>query len=322
MGNTVCVNFNNESKRGAFIFGECKGGKMDDLEKIYSKEELLKYLYKYGNIPVILFAKDREGKYIYTSEDTETINWIDGGEEKTVLGKTDLEIQRDKELGRLYYEQDQEILKTGNSTHTYSEVQDGEKKFVFEIKKNPVCKNGEIVGISGIINDVTELVELKRRFEELSYMDTFTQCYNRNYFLKHDYDAPQYLPCTYIMCDCNHLKMVNDKYGHKTGDEYIKNTVQILKLVLPEDGICIRWGGDEFLMIIPEWNRGKCKETIQEINQLQKKKKEIFPYMDIAIGSFVREDIKQSEEESIAKADQAMYEDKKQRKQEGESAWK
>ena len=292
---------------------------MDDSEKIYSKEELLKYLYKYGNIPVILFAKDEEGKYIYASEDTEAINWVDGGEEKTVLGKTDLEIQRDKELGKFYYEQDKEIIKTGNPTHTFSEFQ---KKSVFEIKKNPVCENGKIVGISGIVNDVTELVELKRKFEELSYMDTFTQCYNRNYFLKYDYDAVQYLPCTYIMCDCNHLKMVNDKYGHKTGDEYIKNTVQILKSVLPEDGICVRWGGDEFLLIIPKWNHGECNEIIQEINKLQEKNKEMFPYMDIAIGSFVRGDIRQSEEESIEKADKAMYEDKKKRKQKEGSAWK
>ena len=44
---------------------------MRDSEKVYSKEELLNYLYKYGNIPVILFAKDKEGKYVYASENPE-----------------------------------------------------------------------------------------------------------------------------------------------------------------------------------------------------------------------------------------------------------
>ena len=62
---------------------------MRDSEKVYSKEELLNYLYKYGNIPVILFAKDKEGKYVYASENPEKINWIDAGEENSILGKKD-----------------------------------------------------------------------------------------------------------------------------------------------------------------------------------------------------------------------------------------
>lgn len=186
------------------------------------------------------------------------------------------------------FKEDQEVLKTGKSTDTYTEIDDNGYKHIYQVKKNPVCENGEIVGISGVINDVTELMELKRRFEELSYMDTFTQCYNRNYFLKHDYDEKKYLPCTYIMCDCNNLKKVNDRFGHRTGDKYIEDTVEILKSVLPEDGICIRWGGDEFLMIIPKCGEKKCDEIIQQINQQKNIKKETDPYVDIAMGAAVR----------------------------------
>ena len=164
-------------------------------------------------------------------------------------------------------------------------------------------------------------MELKRKFEQLSYMDTFTQCYNRNYFLKQDYNEKKYLPCAYIMCDCNNLKKVNDRLGHHTGDKYIKNAVQILKSVLPEDGICIRWGGDEFLMIIPGCDQKMCDEIIEQINEQQKEEKETEPYMDIALGAFVRESMKQTEDDVIEKADQAMYIDKKKRKKE-DTAWK
>ncbi len=219
------------------------------------------------------------------------------------------------------FKEDQEVLKTGKSTDTYTEIDDNGYKHIYQVKKNPVCENGEIVGISGVINDVTELMELKRRFEELSYMDTFTQCYNRNYFLKHDYDEKKYLPCTYIMCDCNNLKKVNDRFGHRTGDKYIEDTVEILKSVLPEDGICIRWGGDEFLMIIPKCGEKKCDEIIQQINQQQNIKKETDPYVDIAMGAAVRKSMTQMEEYVIGKADQTMYEDKNKRKQE-DGAWK
>ena len=60
---------------------------MRDSEKVYSKEELLNYLYKYGNIPVILFAKDKEGKYVYASENPEKINWINGDEFLMIIPK-------------------------------------------------------------------------------------------------------------------------------------------------------------------------------------------------------------------------------------------
>lgn len=69
-----------------YIWG-AKEGKMRDSEKVYSKEELLNYLYKYGNIPVILFAKDKEGKYVYASENPEKINWINGDEFLMIIPK-------------------------------------------------------------------------------------------------------------------------------------------------------------------------------------------------------------------------------------------
>ena len=60
---------------------------MRDSEKVYSKEELLNYLYKYGNIPVILFAKDKEGKYAFT---TKVCDLVNAGPEGTIVGKWDI----------------------------------------------------------------------------------------------------------------------------------------------------------------------------------------------------------------------------------------
>ena len=47
------------------------------------------------------------------------------------------------------------------------------------------------------------------------------------------------------------LKAVNDQYGHETGDTYILLVSDVLKFVVDKKGVCIRWGGDEFLMITP-----------------------------------------------------------------------
>ena len=112
------------------------------MKKKYSADELLQYAYKHNQIPEILFAKDKECRYIYTSE-IESL--IDGGEEHSILGKTDMDIQYDPELGKLYYEQDREIVRTGNPCYCYSEFIENGKIVYREIAKNPVYSNGEII---------------------------------------------------------------------------------------------------------------------------------------------------------------------------------
>ena len=125
---------------------------MGDTIKKYSADELLQFAYKHNQIPVILFAKDTECKYIYTSE---VENLIDGGEDNSILGKTDMDIQYDRELGKLYYEQDKEIIRTGNPCHCYSEFTENGKKVYREIAKNPVYVDGKIAGVCGVVRDVT-----------------------------------------------------------------------------------------------------------------------------------------------------------------------
>lgn len=277
----------------------------------YSAEELLQYAYKHNQIPEILFAKDTECRYVYTSE-IESL--IDGGEENSIIGKTDMEVQKDPELGKMFYEQDKETMQTGKMNHCYSEFHDDGKIVYREIAKNPVYSDGKLIGVCGVVSDVTELMSLKKKFESLTFFDTLTGVYNRNYFLKYDFNKLSCLPCSYIMCDCNNLKDVNDYFGHGAGDIYIKETAGIMKHVLPEDGICIRWGGDEFLLIIQNCDEDACKKLIEEMEEQQKIKKKEIPYMEIAIGYQVRSNLRQNEEEVIKAADKNMYEDKKRKK--------
>ena len=284
---------------------------MENEKKKYSIDELFGYAYKHNQIPEILFAKDKECCYIFTSEIESLIN---GGEENSILGKTDMDIQYDPELGKLYYEQDQEIIRTGNPCHCYSEFIENGRIVYREIAKNPVYVNGEIIGISGVVSDVTELMTMKKKFEALTVTDALTGMYNRNYFLNYDFDRPVCLPCAYIMCDCNNLKSVNDQMGHEAGDSYIRGAAEILADAIPDKGICIRWGGDEFLLIIPDCNYEESQILMEKIEKEQKIRKESIPYMEISMGSYVRYDIKQPEKEAIQQADRNMYADKAKRK--------
>lgn len=280
-------------------------------KKTYSVDELLLYAHKYNKIPAVLFAKDKECRYIYTSEIEDAIN---GGEEQSIIGKTDMDIQYDKELGKLYYEQDKEIIKTGEPIHCYSQFHVNGKRQIRKISKNPFLRNGDIIGVCGVVSDVTDLMELKERFEKLSVLDQSTGCYNRNYFLKYDYNSSKYLPCSYVMCDCNDLKEINDRYGHEAGDRYIQAVAKVLRAAVDKTGICIRWGGDEFLLILPQCDEAECRLLLDEIEREQEQMRNVYPKMNVAMGMSVRSRLEQSEDAVIQLADQAMYRNKAERK--------
>lgn len=295
----------------AEVFKNKKVEEMEKEKKKYSVEELLHFAYTHNQIPEILFAKDTEYRYVYTSK---MESFIDKRSKNSVIGKTDMEIQKNPELVKMFYEQDKEIMRTGKMSHCYCEFNDNGKKVYREISKNPVYSDGKLIGVCGVVSDVTELMSLKKKFESLTFFDTLTGVYNRNYFLKYDFNKLSSLPCSYIMCDCNDLKGVNDNWGHGAGDQYIKETANIMKNVLPEEGICVRWGGDEFLLIVENCDEEACKKLVEEIEEQQKIKKKEIPYMEIAIGYQVRRNLHREEDEVIQAADQSMYEDKKRKK--------
>lgn len=165
-----------------------------------------------------------------------------------------------------------------------------------------------------MVSDVTELMQLKEQFEKLSFLDSSTGCYNRNYLAKNDFNKPENLPCAYIMCDCNDLKQVNDRHGHETGDTYILLVSDVLKFVVDKKGVCIRWGGDEFLLIVPNFGEADCQKLLEEIESELDLKRKVLPQVDVAVGFSIRTSMDQPEDAVIQAADQAMYKDKAERK--------
>jgi diguanylate cyclase (GGDEF)-like protein len=60
------------------------------------------------------------------------------------------------------------------------------------------------------------------------------------------------LPLTGIMIDIDHFKRVNDNYGHLVGSRVLKEMADVIKKCLRKSDIAIRYGGDEFVLILPE----------------------------------------------------------------------
>lgn len=226
-----------------------------------------------------------------------------------------MEIQRDPELGKFYYEDDKKIIATGEGSEYINEFhsEDG-KSLYYEIKKSAVRdKENRIIGIVGIVSNVTERIFMERKVEELSVLDGLTGVYNRNY-LKHRIEEKKKklkYPFTVIMSDCNYLKKVNDEFGHEYGDIMLRTVAKILKEELPEECTIIRMGGDEFMILCNGISEENAVELMKHIREVLKKKSGKRIPLSLAMGCCSVESKDFLLEDVYREADRRMYENKK-----------
>lgn len=118
-----------------------------------------------------------------------------------------------------------------------------------------------------------ELQEKNRELEELNTQDALTGLRNRRHFdkkIKMEFrrSRREQTPLSVVMLDIDHFKIINDQYGHLTGDEAIKCVASIIKHALrrPSDIAC-RYGGEEFALILPNTDESGAKLVSENIRQ-------------------------------------------------------
>jgi GGDEF domain-containing protein len=91
------------------------------------------------------------------------------------------------------------------------------------------------------------------RIVQMAYTDCLTGLPNREYF-RDIYDSrmkEKNIQSTMFMLDIDHFKMVNDTYGHAVGDKVLTAVAGEIRDIFGKNAILSRWGGDEFVGIIP-----------------------------------------------------------------------
>ena len=182
--------------------------------------------------------------------------------------------------------------------------------------------------VSAMVNAVLnnrQLMKANEQIENLSETDYLTGIYNRRGFFKKIESALADIKnkgrnLTMVSLDMDGLKTINDNYGHYEGDIAITTLAHAIKAAIGEDGICARYGGDEFAFAILRDESAEDEiETIRkDIEQMtdQDEATRDKPYkIRISIGASSgtinrRLDI----EAMIREADEKMYEDKQQRR--------
>ncbi|MBO9607003.1 MAG: diguanylate cyclase [Paenibacillaceae bacterium] len=134
-------------------------------------------------------------------------------------------------------------------------------------KPAPTGPNGEDERLIGVLTDVTEQLHSRERIDYLSYHDPLTGVYNRTFLETRmgEWFRSCALPLSVLVIDMNGLKLTNDVFGHQVGDKLLRNAAQILQQRSKELDIVIRWGGDEFVMLLPGTDEAACAEMVQDI---------------------------------------------------------
>ncbi|MEW6088017.1 MAG: diguanylate cyclase [bacterium] len=114
--------------------------------------------------------------------------------------------------------------------------------------------------------------------------------------------------CSVIMLDIDYFKKYNDKFGHQAGDELlVKIANKILDIIKTTD-LVVRYGGEEFLILLPETDLTRAAEIAEKIRTIIEKETEVT--VSLGCSSFKNEYNKK--EEIIEKADNALYTAKKE----------
>ncbi len=139
---------------------------------------------------------------------------------------------------------------------------------IFYCQKAEVhSSRGVVLGFSLTINNMKTLDTLIHNLKEHAYNDSLCKCSNRTLFdqKKHELLNNITRPSALIIADLDGLKVVNDIYGHRDGDEYIRNSCQILKKVTRSSDNIFRIGGDEFLVLVHNTNKDGVDRIIKDI---------------------------------------------------------
>ena len=191
----------------------------------------------------------------------------------------------------------------------------GKIKWVLDSTTLIKDENNNITHFLGYLSDITDLKNYQDKLEFLSKTDQLTKVHNRLYideilqkqyyrFFRNDEE------CSLILMDIDYFKEINDTYGHITGDLFLVEFAKLLKNNIRESDIVGRWGGEEFLIIMPHSNMSDAKELAQKLKDIITKfnfTKVGFKTVSFGVSQFVRGF---SIEQLLDSADKALYKSK------------
>lgn len=137
----------------------------------------------------------------------------------------------------------------------------------------------------GLVEDVTAATLERRRIEHERDYDVLTGLYNRRAFdarAKKLFRMPEKMGhAALLMMDMDNLKHINDTFGHDWGDRYINLAGQCIAQTLPQNTICARMSGDEFIVLFYGYDRrDEIRQVLNRLSEAIKERTALLPNGD------------------------------------------
>lgn len=265
-----------------------------------------------------LYFKDRDGRIRYCSQSLANITGHKGW--RDMVGKRDVEVFP-SEAAKVYFKDEGPIFSEARPLLDQIEPYvkpDGSPGWVSTNKWPMFADDGKtVVGLFGVSRDVTDAKRLESELLLMATTDFLTGASSRRSFvaaidreiarMQRDADTT----CALLMVDLDHFKLINDTYGHATGDEVLKHVVQLLGSEIRKGDLIGRMGGEEFAILMPGANMTSAQTFAERMRQTIERApvtiggKSIVVTVSIGVSSLRAGDV--SSGAALARVDQALY---------------
>ncbi|MFA5215215.1 PAS domain-containing protein [Sulfuricurvum sp.] len=214
---------------------------------------------------------DKNGTYVYSGENVYNLL---GYTPEEICGKTPFDFMTQEEaerVGEIFKKilSEQKPFSFLENTNLHK---DGHK-VILETSGIPLYnEEGTLQGYFGTEHDVTERKQIEEEIKRLATTDTLTGIANRREFntqLEKEIERSKRYstPLSLIMYDIDYFKRVNDTFGHDAGDAVLQTLTTLVKSNIRTVDIVARWGGEEFMILMPQSNASTAAEAAEKLRQ-------------------------------------------------------
>jgi len=201
-----------------------------------------------------------------------------------------------------------DYIYNSNKKHKVSILCSNNHSHLFNLSVEKINKNYFV-----IFTNITAK-EQNDYYEDIAYHDHLTKIYNRQMFDKlYKKELANHKrygdDLSIIMLDIDYFKQLNDTYGHDVGDKVLVALSELISKHLRTNDIFARWGGEEFMILLPRTNVDIAYQKAEELRKIIDKHKNKIPHFTVSFGVTQLLDY-DKELSAFIRVDKALYQAK------------